>query len=354
MAARLLPHSQQQNQKCWAWGIKFEFSTINPFMSGGGGSHALNLVGTSQTTYLTADHFGSGSLLINRAGSAPINESYSAYGYRRSSNWAGPLAANSADYTTITSTTRRGYTDAFHEMLDNVGLIHLNGRVYDPVIGRFLSADPKMDGLGMPGGPNAYAYVRNSPLTLIDPFGLEANVDGDVKPVDGDDYHVGADFGGFFGDGAGGNPDGPSPAGGTHRTRDGYVIWGGAAQQFLLKWQSAATQAWLASLINWNTEPDYHGLGKAPDPTMALSQPKGPGLASPQTTACHQVTFADDTAMRRAQAQGEDVALKTRRGVVLTPRKPGSIPSNRPGVVYMAASLVAWLGTFLIVLIRAA
>jgi len=34
----------------------------------------------------------------------------------------------------------RGFTD--HEHLDSVGLIHMNGRVYDPTISRFVSADP--------------------------------------------------------------------------------------------------------------------------------------------------------------------------------------------------------------------
>lgn len=32
--------------------------------------------------------------------------------------------------------TPRGFTG--HEHLDGVGLIHMNGRVYDPVLGRFL------------------------------------------------------------------------------------------------------------------------------------------------------------------------------------------------------------------------
>ena len=36
--------------------------------------------------------------------------------------------------------TDRGYT--MHEHLDEVGVIHMNGRVYDPLIGRFMSADP--------------------------------------------------------------------------------------------------------------------------------------------------------------------------------------------------------------------
>jgi RHS repeat-associated protein len=68
--------------------------------------------------------------------------------------------------------TRRGYTE--HEMLDNVGLIHMNGRVYDPGVGRFMSADPIADGLGEAGGFNRYAYVQNSPLSWVDPEGWES------------------------------------------------------------------------------------------------------------------------------------------------------------------------------------
>ncbi|WP_456405773.1 RHS repeat-associated core domain-containing protein, partial [Thiolapillus sp.] len=29
-----------------------------------------------------------------------------------------------------------------HEALDDVGLIHMNGRLYDPALGRFISVDP--------------------------------------------------------------------------------------------------------------------------------------------------------------------------------------------------------------------
>jgi RHS repeat-associated protein len=36
--------------------------------------------------------------------------------------------------------TPRGFTG--HEHLDNVGLIHMNGRVYDQEIARFVSTDP--------------------------------------------------------------------------------------------------------------------------------------------------------------------------------------------------------------------
>jgi RHS repeat-associated protein len=168
----------------------------------------IQSVSGTQTTYITADHLGSGNLFINSAGTAEINESYSAYGSRRSANWAGPLSATSSDYTTIASTTRRGYTDAFHEMLDNVGLIHVNGRVYDPVIGRFLSPDQMRDTPNLSQGWNPYSYVGNNPLAFTDPTGTE-QADGAIKPIDGDPPPTPGGSGGGTG-----NPccDNPSPA----------------------------------------------------------------------------------------------------------------------------------------------
>ncbi|MEX0323891.1 MAG: RHS repeat-associated core domain-containing protein, partial [Puniceicoccaceae bacterium] len=75
--------------------------------------------------------------------------SYDAFGERRD---AGDWLGDSTSQSTYTfgvdlpcSTTvdeddplTRGYTG--HEMLDDLGLIHMNGRIYDPQIGRFLSA----------------------------------------------------------------------------------------------------------------------------------------------------------------------------------------------------------------------
>ncbi len=47
----------------------------------------------------------------------------------------------------------------------------MGGRVYDPLIGRFLSRDPYIDGVGSSQGANGYAYVWNNPLTRWDPTG---------------------------------------------------------------------------------------------------------------------------------------------------------------------------------------
>jgi RHS repeat-associated protein len=132
----------------------------------------LQSVSGAQTTYVTADHLGSGNLLLDSTGAILINESFSAYGYRRKGDWSAPLGAASPAYTTIASTTRRGYTDAWHEMIDNVGLIHMNGRMYDPVIGRFISPDPLGGRVGDSQSLNPYSYVDNQPLTATDPTGF--------------------------------------------------------------------------------------------------------------------------------------------------------------------------------------
>ncbi len=57
-------------------------------------------------------------------------------------------------------------------LLDNLALIHMNGRVQDPVIGRFLSADPFVPAPFDPQSFNRFSYVRNNTLTLTDPSGF--------------------------------------------------------------------------------------------------------------------------------------------------------------------------------------
>ncbi|MGD9599536.1 MAG: RHS repeat-associated core domain-containing protein, partial [Steroidobacteraceae bacterium] len=90
--------------------------------------------------------------------------------------WSG--APSSADLATINGLTRRGYTG--HEMLDSTALIHMNGRVQDPVVGRFISADPMLDPrLGVHAW-NRYGYVGNNPLTFSDPSGFTSR--GSERP----------------------------------------------------------------------------------------------------------------------------------------------------------------------------
>jgi RHS repeat-associated protein len=58
-------------------------------------------------------------------------------------------------------------------MLDNLTLVHMNGRVYDPVVGRFLSADPIVQAPGFTQSFNRYAYTFNNPLSFVDPSGFK-------------------------------------------------------------------------------------------------------------------------------------------------------------------------------------
>ena len=47
----------------------------------------------------------------------------------------------------------------------------MNARVYDPYLGRFLSADPVLPDAGNMQEFNRYAYVTNNPLKYVDPTG---------------------------------------------------------------------------------------------------------------------------------------------------------------------------------------
>ena len=162
--------------------------------------------GTNSVNYVTSDHLGSSSAITNSAGGILVNSSFDAFGKRRGSNWSGNPSAG--DWTAIASTTRRGYTE--HTMLDNLNLIHMNGRVQDPVLGRFASADPFITAPMNTQNYNRYAYVGNNPLTFVDPSGFSEKR---VKPpncIDGcrarGGTSVASGAGSAGGPGAGGLP----------------------------------------------------------------------------------------------------------------------------------------------------
>jgi RHS repeat-associated protein len=118
--------------------------------------------------YFHRDHLGSISVITNEAGGVVSRLSYNAFGKRRNgTTWSGAPAAD--NWTSASGVTHRGFTS--HEHLDNVDLIHMNGRVYDPTLGRFLSADPIIQEPMLAQSLNRYSYVMNNPLSAIDPTG---------------------------------------------------------------------------------------------------------------------------------------------------------------------------------------
>jgi len=89
-------------------------------------------------------------------------------GKRREVAWAAFLPVPASLWQTQLVT--RGFTG--HEQLDPVGLVHMNGRVYDPELGRFLSADPHIQDVTNGQALNRYSYVLNNPLSFTDPSGF--------------------------------------------------------------------------------------------------------------------------------------------------------------------------------------
>lgn len=116
------------------------------------------------TKYLHQDHLGSTDAITDENGQVLERLSFTAFGSRRAANdWQAAMGLTSAQ-------TTRGYTG--HEQLDEVGLVHMNGRVYDPELGRFLSADPNVQAPLNPQNLNRYSYVNNNPLSYTDPSGF--------------------------------------------------------------------------------------------------------------------------------------------------------------------------------------
>ena len=120
--------------------------------------------GASGTTYfLLKDHLGSIMKVINASGTTIEEHSYDAWGnHRNPANW------NLTDFVS-TLGINRGYTE--HEMLPMFQLINMNGRMYDPVIGRVLSPDNYVQNPTNAQNYNRYSYAMNNPLSYVDPDG---------------------------------------------------------------------------------------------------------------------------------------------------------------------------------------
>lgn len=142
--------------------------------------------------YLHHDHLGSIAAISDELGAVVERLAFDPWGKRRYAN------GNSDPLDQIVGqNTARGFT--MHEHLDEVGVIHMNGRIYDPLVGRFLSADPFVQSPQNLQSYNRYSYVLNNPLTYTDPsghFSLKRFLRGIVGAVVG--YFVGPWVGGFF------------------------------------------------------------------------------------------------------------------------------------------------------------
>jgi len=103
---------------------------------------------------------------MNSSGVMLEEYNYDPWGRRRNqTNW-------SYSNVSVPTYTNRGFTG--HEHLDMFNLIHMNGRIYDPEIARFLSPDPFIQDPYNLLNYNRYSYCMNNPLKYVDPSGFKA------------------------------------------------------------------------------------------------------------------------------------------------------------------------------------
>jgi RHS repeat-associated protein len=119
---------------------------------------------TSDTRYFHTDHLGSVTLITNDQGAQVDRLAYDAFGMRRY-----PNGTDNPNNAIIPLHSDRGFTG--HEHLDEIALIHMNGRIYDPMVGRFMTPDPLVQAPDNLQSYNRYSYVTNNPLGYIDPTG---------------------------------------------------------------------------------------------------------------------------------------------------------------------------------------
>ncbi|WP_444896249.1 Ig-like domain-containing protein [Microbulbifer sp. SSSA005] len=140
-----------------------------------GGALVIISAGQRKSRYMHTDHLGSLDVITEISGEIAKDSngnqqvfSFDAWGQRRNAvDWSALLGDELTGFSS--SLTSRGYTG--HEMLDQVGLVHMNGRIYDPRLARFLQADPYVQSPDYSQSHNRYAYIWNNPLNSTDPSG---------------------------------------------------------------------------------------------------------------------------------------------------------------------------------------
>ena len=126
------------------------------------------------------DHLGSTHAVTDRDAVVESRVMYGPWGTARDGDlWNLPLSEAALDELPA------GFTG--HQPELDAGLINMRGRMYDPAVGRFMSVDPVIENALEVGTWNAYSYVQNRPLSLVDPTGMASE-----EPVEEPEAEVAA------------------------------------------------------------------------------------------------------------------------------------------------------------------
>ncbi|HTA66266.1 MAG TPA: RHS repeat-associated core domain-containing protein, partial [Xanthomonadaceae bacterium] len=149
---------------------------------------------TRTVNYVFTDRLGSVDGIVDSNGNLVETRGSDAFGKPRTGTWADTSPAQLQS----TAITAHGFTG--HEHLNSVQLIHMNGRVYDYQLGRFLSVDPIIQAPLNSQSLNPYSYIMNNPLAGTDPTGYCAQ--GEVELGDGGGSSAGCETNSGFMEGA--------------------------------------------------------------------------------------------------------------------------------------------------------
>jgi RHS repeat-associated protein len=145
-------------------------ATVTNYLSFGGETVALvtetsTSPGVITTLWQLKDHLGSTTTLLDASGLiSGTRKSYDVWGKRRH------VTGEDDTTNSIVSASSRDFTG--HEFLEELRLVHMGGRIYDPVVARFLSPDPFVQDPFNLQNLNRYSYVLNNPLAYTDPDGF--------------------------------------------------------------------------------------------------------------------------------------------------------------------------------------
>ncbi|MFC5873200.1 RHS repeat-associated core domain-containing protein [Chryseobacterium arachidis] len=125
---------------------------------------------TASYKFLHKDYLGSILAISDEDGNKVEQRHFDAWGnFTHLQLGSGSINTNKNSIAELTLLIDRGYTS--HEHFLNVGIIHMNGRLYDPLLRRFLNADENIQDATNTQNYNKYGYVLNNPMMYNDPNG---------------------------------------------------------------------------------------------------------------------------------------------------------------------------------------
>jgi len=138
--------------------------------------------GPTQRYDILKDNIGSTSVITDQNGNVVQRFHYDPFGVQT-------LIQGTLKRSAI---TRYGFTGQEEVNTGGINLIHMNGRMYDPHLGRFLSADPTIQEPSNAQSLNRYSYGLNDPLAFTDPTGFSffSRLWDGIKDLVHDVFHV--------------------------------------------------------------------------------------------------------------------------------------------------------------------